>query len=65
MDLTARYVVSIKSATLANVVTAILNKLNQVTGEQGRSYGETCGFLFGSKHCSLAQNWGNPLPFVG
>jgi hypothetical protein len=61
LDLTVRYVVSIKSATLANVVLAILNKLKQVSESKVDRMVKSLGFSLARKVSVLAQKWGNPL----
>ena len=61
LDLTVRYVVSIKSATLATVVTAILNKLKQVTESKVDRMVKSVGFSLARKISALAHKWGNRL----
>jgi hypothetical protein len=61
LDLTVRYVVSIKSATLASVVMAILNKLKQVTESKVDRMVKSVGFSLARKISALAHKWGNRL----
>ena len=63
LDLTVRYVVSIKSATLATVVTAILNKLRLATESKVDRLVKTVGFSLARKISGLAQSWGNRSAF--
>jgi hypothetical protein len=59
LDLTSRYVVRIKSPILANVVTAILKKLELASESLLDRLVRTIGFSLAKKISGLAKNWGN------
>ena len=63
LDLTVRYVGNIKSATLATLVTAILNKLKQAVEGKVDRLVKTLGFSLARKVSGLAQSWGNCLAY--
>ena len=63
LDLTVRYVGVIRSATLANVVTAILNKLKLAIVSKVDRLVKTVGFSLARKVSVLAQGWGNRSAF--
>ena len=58
LDLTARYVVRIKSPILANVVTAILKKLELASESLVDRLVRTIGFSLAKKVSSIAKSWG-------
>jgi hypothetical protein len=59
LDLTVRYVGCIRSAKLATVVTAILNKLKLAAESKVDRLVKTVGFSLVRKVSGLAQSWGN------
>ncbi len=59
LDLTTRYVDYIKSAKLANVVTAILNKLNIAAESMVERLVRTVGLSIAQKISCIAVSWGN------
>ena len=59
LDLTARYVDCIKSVKLANVVTAILEKLKLATESMVDRLVRTVGLPLAQKIGLIAQKWGN------
>ncbi len=60
LDLTSRYVDCIKSAKLANVVTAILEKLKLASESMVDRLVRTVGFSLAEKMSCIAINLGNP-----
>ena len=61
IDLTVKYVDSIKSATLAKVVTAIIEKLQQTMETLADKMVRTVGLPLARKISDIAVSWGNHL----
>ena len=61
LDLTTKYVVRIKSAKLADVVAAILQKLQLASESRLDRLTRTVGTSLAQGISSLAQSWGNRL----
>jgi hypothetical protein len=61
LDLTMRYVATIRSATLAKVVTAILEKLKIASESIVDRLVREVGFSLAKKIGGFAQSWGNSL----
>jgi hypothetical protein len=61
LDLTMRYVATIRSATLAKVVTAILEKLKNASESIVDRLVREVGFSLAKKIGGIAQSWGNGL----
>jgi hypothetical protein len=59
IDLTMRYVDNVKSATLAKVLTAIMEKLQQATESMVDRLVRTVGVLLAQKASGIAVSWGN------
>ena len=59
LDLTSRYVANIKSTKLANVVSAILEKLKIASEGVVDRLVRTVGFSLAKKASCVAQSWGN------
>jgi hypothetical protein len=61
IDLTVRYVDSIKSITLAKVLTAIMKKLQCAVESVGDKLVRTVGLPLARKISNIAFSWGNRL----
>src|SRR5664279_5131504 len=61
IDLTVRYVDSIKSVTLAKVVMAIMNKLQCAVESVGDKLVRMVGLPLARKISNIAFSWGNRL----
>jgi hypothetical protein len=61
IDLTVRYVATIKSIKLANVVTAILSKLQSANESIVDKLVKKVGLALARKISEIAVNWGNHL----
>ena len=61
LDLTMRYVATIRSSTLAKVVTAILEKLKLASESIVDRLVREVGFSLAKKMGGIAQSWGNRL----
>ena len=61
LDLTARYVAIIKSAKLAKIVSAILEKLKLASEGVVDRLVRTVGFSLAEKVSRIAQSWGNRI----
>jgi hypothetical protein len=59
IDLTVQYVESIKSAKLANVVTAIIEKLQLAIESMADRLMRTIGLTLARKISDIAVSWGN------
>ena len=59
MDLTVRYVDSVKSAKLAKVLTAIIQKLRFATESMTERLVRTVGISLAKKMSCIAVSWGN------
>jgi len=59
IDLTVRYVDSIKSTKLANVVTAIIEKLQLAIESMADRFMRTIGLTLARKISDIAVSWGN------
>ena len=59
VDLTMRYVDDVKSSKLANVLTAIMEKLQQATESMAERLVRTVGVPLAKKISVIAVNWGN------
>jgi len=59
LDLTSRYVANIKSSKLANLVSAILEKLKLASEGVVDRLVRTVGFSLAKKASGVAQSWGN------
>lgn len=59
LDLTVRYIDSIRSATLANVLTVILEKLKLASESIADRLVRTVGISLAQKASSIAVSWGN------
>jgi hypothetical protein len=59
LDLTAKYVDNIRSTTLANLVTAILNKLAQSMENKLDRLVREVGYPLAQKISKIAASWGN------
>jgi hypothetical protein len=59
IDLTVRYVDSIKSSKLANLVTAIIEKLQTTIESMADKLVRTVGLPLARKISSIAVSWGN------
>ena len=61
IDLTVRYVDNIKSTTLAQVVTAIIEKLQRSMESKAEHLVRTVGLALAQKISEIAVRWGNHL----
>lgn len=59
IDLTVRYVDSIKSSTLAKVITAIIDKLETAMQSKVDRLTRQVGIVLAQKAANIAASWGN------